>query len=151
MINLRCCLGVSKVSSTSKGHTVELYAKDYTLVMVAEDTGQQEDWYWAVKRLIEEEQRYEDDTEERGEGEDEGGERLDDEDDGYCTLTSGVFKEVVYVFFIRWQQTQSSIINPNLRLPNLIQIENISVCATLSFYIQPPPPFALCFTFGSSP
>ena len=151
MINLRCCLGVSKVSSTSKGHTVELYAKDYTLVMVAEDTGQQEDWYWAVKRLIEEEQRYEDDTEERGEGEDEGGERLDDEDDGYCTLTSGVFKEVVYVFVIRWQQTQSSIINPNLRLPNLIQIENISVCATLSFYIQPPPPFALCFRFGSSP
>ncbi|CAL8283761.1 unnamed protein product [Gadus morhua 'NCC'] len=94
VINLRCCLGVSKVSSTSKGHTVALYAKDYTLVMVAEDTGQQEDWYWAVKRLIEEEQRYEDDTEERGEGEDEGGERLDDEDDGYCTLTSGVFKEV---------------------------------------------------------
>ncbi|XP_059905017.1 insulin receptor substrate 2-like [Gadus macrocephalus] len=94
VINLRCCLGVSKVSSTSKGHTVALYAKDYTLVMVAEDTGQQEDWYWAVKRLIEEERRYEDNAEERGEGEDEGGERLDDEDDGYCTLTSGVFKEV---------------------------------------------------------
>ena len=98
MINLRCCLRVSKVSSTSKGHTVALYAKDYTLVMVAEDTGQQEDWYWTMKRLIEEEKRYEDKTEERGEGEDEGGESLDDEDDGYCSLTSGVFKEVVYGF-----------------------------------------------------
>ena len=111
---------MSKVSSTSKGHTVALYAKDYTLVMVAEDTGQQEDWYRTVKRLIEEEKRYEDNTEERGEGEDEGGEHLEDEDDGYCTLTSGVFKEVVYDFFIRWQQTQLSIINPTLRLPNLI-------------------------------
>ncbi|CAL8289397.1 unnamed protein product [Lota lota] len=94
VIYLRCCLGVSKVSSTSKGHTVVLYAKDYTLVMVAEDTGQQEEWYWTVKRLIEEEKRYEEKTEDRGEGEDEGGERLDEEDDGYCTLSSGVFTEV---------------------------------------------------------
>ena len=93
MISLRCCLGVSKELSASKGHTVALYAKDYTLVMVAEDTGQQEDWYWTMKRMMEEEKRYEDNTAERGEEEDEG-ESLDDEDDGYYSLT-GVFKEVV--------------------------------------------------------
>ncbi|CAL8307801.1 unnamed protein product [Merluccius merluccius] len=94
VICLRCCLGVSKVSSARKGHATALYTKDYTLVMVAADPREQEEWYWAVRRLMEEERRCEDMTAETREGEDQGGDRLEEEDDGYCTLTSGVFKEV---------------------------------------------------------
>ena len=79
MIYLRCCLGVSRSGSSRKGHTVALYAKDQTLVLAAEDQWEQEEWYLAVKRVMEEEH----------------GEGFDEEDDGYCTLPpAAFFKEV---------------------------------------------------------
>nr|XP_046238108.1 insulin receptor substrate 2-A-like [Scatophagus argus] len=84
VIYLSCCLGVSRIGSTRKGHSVAVYAKDQTMVLVAEDHWEQEGWYLAIKRLMEEEQR----DEERGEG-------FDEEDDGYCTLPpAAFFKEV---------------------------------------------------------
>ncbi|XP_051798341.1 insulin receptor substrate 1-like [Acanthochromis polyacanthus] len=80
VIYLRCCLGVSRIGSSRKGHTVALYAKDQTMVLVMEDEQEQESWYVAMKKLMEEEQR------------EEG---LDEEDDGYCTLPpAAFFKEV---------------------------------------------------------
>ncbi|XP_034533588.1 insulin receptor substrate 1-like [Notolabrus celidotus] len=84
LVYLRCCLGVSRVSSSRKGHTVTLYAKDQTVVLVVEDQREQEEWYLAVKKLMEEERT----DEEHGEG-------LDEDDDGYCTLPpAAFFKEV---------------------------------------------------------
>ncbi|XP_044044520.1 insulin receptor substrate 2-like isoform X2 [Siniperca chuatsi] len=84
VIYLRCCLGVSRIGSSRKGHTVALYAKDQTMVLVVEDQWEQEEWYLAIKKLMEEEQK----DEEHGEG-------LDEEDDGYCTLPpAAFFKEV---------------------------------------------------------
>nr|XP_040043171.1 insulin receptor substrate 2-B-like isoform X2 [Gasterosteus aculeatus aculeatus] len=81
---LRCCLGVSRSGSSRKGHTVALYAKDQTMVLVVEDQWEQEAWYLAMRKLMEEERK----DEERGEG-------CDEEDDGYCTLPSAAsFKEV---------------------------------------------------------
>lgn len=80
VIYLRCCLGVSRISSTRRGHTAALYAKDQTVVLVAEDQWEQEEWYLAVKKLIEEERRDE-----------EWGEGLSEEDDGYCTLPAAPF------------------------------------------------------------
>uniref|UniRef100_A0A3B3DCE6 IRS-type PTB domain-containing protein n=1 Tax=Oryzias melastigma TaxID=30732 RepID=A0A3B3DCE6_ORYME len=83
-IYLRCCLGVSRIGDSRRGHTVELYAKDHTLVLLAEDRQQNQDWYVAIKTLMEEEQR----DEEHGGG-------ADEEDDGYFTLPPGAFfKEV---------------------------------------------------------
>ncbi|XP_045915085.1 insulin receptor substrate 2-B-like isoform X1 [Micropterus dolomieu] len=84
VIYLRCCLGVSRIGSSRKGHTVVLYAKDQTMVLVVEDQWEQEEWYLAVKKLMEEELK----DEEHGEG-------FDEEDDGYCTLPpAAFFKEV---------------------------------------------------------
>ncbi|XP_029369483.1 insulin receptor substrate 2-B-like, partial [Echeneis naucrates] len=84
VIYLRCCLGVSRTGSTRKGHTVSVYAPDQTVVMVAEDQHRQDEWYLAIKKLMEEEQKDE-----------EHGEVLDEEDDGYCTLPPAAsFKEV---------------------------------------------------------
>ncbi|XP_065807761.1 insulin receptor substrate 1 [Labrus bergylta] len=84
LIYLRCCLGVSRVSSSRKGQTVTLYAKDQTVVLVVEDQCEQEEWYQAIKKLMEEERKDE-----------ENGERFDEEDDGYCTLPpAAFFKEV---------------------------------------------------------
>lgn len=84
VIYLRCCLGVSRIGSSRKGHTVALYAKDQTMTLVMDNQQQNEDWYAAIKALMEEEQK----DEEHGEGGDE-------EDDGYCTLPSAAsFKEV---------------------------------------------------------
>uniref|UniRef100_A0AAQ5XLQ8 Uncharacterized protein n=1 Tax=Amphiprion ocellaris TaxID=80972 RepID=A0AAQ5XLQ8_AMPOC len=84
VIYLRCCLGVSRIGSSRKGHTVALYAKDQTMVLVMENEQEQEGWYVAMKKLMEEEQR----DEEQEEG-------LDEEDDGYCTLPPATFfKEV---------------------------------------------------------
>ncbi|XP_030265148.1 uncharacterized protein LOC115576732 isoform X2 [Sparus aurata] len=84
VIYLRCCLGVSRTGSTRKGHTVALYAKDQTMVLAVEDQWEQEEWYLAIKKLMEEERR----DEEHGEG-------FDEEDDGYCTLPpAAFFKEV---------------------------------------------------------
>lgn len=61
-----------------------LYAKDQTMVLVLEDQREQEEWYLAMKKLMEEELM----DEEQGEG-------LDEEDDGYCTLPPAAFlKEV---------------------------------------------------------
>lgn len=80
LVYLRCCLGVSRMSSSRKGHTVTLYAKDQTVVLVVEEQLQQEEWYFAIKKLMEEERA----DEERYE-----------EDDGYCTLPPATFfKEV---------------------------------------------------------
>ncbi|TNN53865.1 Insulin receptor substrate 2-B [Liparis tanakae] len=74
----------SNKQGSRKGHTVALYAKDQTLVLVAEDQWEQEDWYLAIKKLMEEERKDE-----------EHGEVFDEEDDGYCTLPSAAFfKEV---------------------------------------------------------
>ncbi|XP_029922900.1 insulin receptor substrate 1-like [Myripristis murdjan] len=81
VIYLRCCLGVRRIANSRKGHIVALYAKDRTMVLVAEDQEEQEEWYVAIKKIIEEERKYE--------------EGLDEEDDGYCTLSPvAVFKEV---------------------------------------------------------
>ncbi|XP_061571908.1 insulin receptor substrate 2-A-like [Cololabis saira] len=83
VIYLRCCLGVSRIGNSRKGHTVALYAKDQTMVLVMEDQQQNEDWYVAIKMLMEEEQK------------DEEHDGLNEEDDGYCTLPSvAFFKEV---------------------------------------------------------
>ncbi|XP_041834885.1 uncharacterized protein LOC121635669 [Melanotaenia boesemani] len=83
-IYLRCCLGVSRIGNSCKGHTVALYANDQTMVLVTEDQQEQDDWYVAIKKLMEEEQK----DEEHGEG-------ADEEDDGYCTLPpAAFFKEV---------------------------------------------------------
>ncbi|KAF0038963.1 hypothetical protein F2P81_009447 [Scophthalmus maximus] len=84
VIYLRCCLGVSRTGSSRRGHTVALYVKDQTIVMVVEDQQEQEEWYTAIKKLMEEERR----DEEHGEG-------FDEDDDGYCTLPpAAFFKEV---------------------------------------------------------
>lgn len=84
VIYLRCCVGVSRIGSTSRGHMVGLYAKGQTIVLVAEDQWEQDEWYLAVKRLMEEERKDE-----------EGGEGLSEEDDGYYTLPpAAFFKEV---------------------------------------------------------
>ncbi|XP_041637436.1 insulin receptor substrate 2-A-like isoform X2 [Cheilinus undulatus] len=80
LIYLRCCLGVSRISSPKKDHAVTLYAKDQTVVLVVEDQWEQEEWYQAIKKLMEEERKDE-----------EQGERLDEEDDGYCTLPPAAF------------------------------------------------------------
>ncbi|RVE75541.1 hypothetical protein OJAV_G00017710 [Oryzias javanicus] len=40
---LRCCLGVSRIGDSRRGHTLELYAKDRTLVLLAEDRQQNQD------------------------------------------------------------------------------------------------------------
>lgn len=83
MIYLRCCLGVSLICSATRGHTVALYAKDQTMVLVADDQWEQEEWYLAVKKLIEEWK-----DEECREG-------FSEEDDGYCTLPPALyFREV---------------------------------------------------------
>ncbi len=57
-----------------------LYAKHQTMVLVVEDQWEQEEWYLAIKKLMEEEQK----DEEHGEG-------FDEEDDGYCTLPPAAF------------------------------------------------------------
>ncbi|XP_049919170.1 insulin receptor substrate 2-B-like [Epinephelus moara] len=83
VIYLRCCISVSRSGSSRKGHTVALYVKDQTMVLVAEDQQEQEEWYLALKKLMEEEQR----------DEEHGG--LYGDDDGYCTLPpAAFFKEV---------------------------------------------------------
>lgn len=93
---LRCCLGVSRSGSSRKGHTVALYAKDQTMVLVVEDQWEQEAWYLAMRKLMEEERK----DEERGEG-------CDEEDDGYCTLPSAAsFKEVCFPPSIRSMETR---------------------------------------------
>lgn len=84
MIYLRCCLGVSRTGSTRKGHTVALYAKDQTMVLVLEDQWEQDEWYLAIKKLMEEERKDE-----------ERGKTFEEEDDGYCTLPpAALYKEV---------------------------------------------------------
>lgn len=81
VIYLRCCLGVSRIGSARRGHTVALYATDQTVALVAEDPWEQEEWYQAVKKLMEEEERKD--------------EEHDEEDDGYCTLPPAAsFREV---------------------------------------------------------
>ncbi|XP_031708214.1 insulin receptor substrate 1-like isoform X2 [Anarrhichthys ocellatus] len=84
VIYLRCCLGVSRSGSARNGRTLALYAKDQTMVLVVEHQWEQEDWYLAIKKLMEEERK----DEEHGEG-------FDEDDDGYCTLPpAAFFKEV---------------------------------------------------------
>lgn len=86
---LRCCLGVSRICSSRRGHTVALYAQDQTMVLVAEDQWEQEEWYLAVKKLIEEWK------------EEECREGFSEEDDGYCTLPAApYFKEVPPPLFL---------------------------------------------------
>lgn len=75
---------MSRLSSARRDHTVALYTKDQTMVLVAEDQLEQEEWYLAVKKLIEEERKDE-----------ESKEGISEEDDGYCTLpATPFFKEV---------------------------------------------------------
>ncbi|XP_058472407.1 insulin receptor substrate 2-A-like [Solea solea] len=84
VIYLRCCLGVSRTGSSRNGHTVALYARDQTMVLVVGDQQEQEAWYFAIKTLMEEERK-----------DDEHGEGCDEDDDGYCTLPpAAFFKEV---------------------------------------------------------
>lgn len=61
-----------------------------------EDQKEQEDWYVALKKLMEEEQN----DEEYGEG-------ADEDDDGYCTLPpAAFFKEVRALFGCSWDHKQ---------------------------------------------
>ncbi|XP_073318229.1 uncharacterized protein [Pagrus major] len=94
VIYLRCCLGVSRTGSTRKGHTVALYAKDQTMVLAVEDQWEQEEWYLAIKKLMEEERK----DEEHGEG-------FDEEDDGYYTLPPAAFFKENYQLFSRYECT----------------------------------------------
>uniref|UniRef100_A0A667Z2L2 Insulin receptor substrate 1-like n=1 Tax=Myripristis murdjan TaxID=586833 RepID=A0A667Z2L2_9TELE len=48
-----------RIANSRKGHIVALYAKDRTMVLVAEDQEEQEEWYVAIKKIIEEERKYE--------------------------------------------------------------------------------------------
>lgn len=74
---------MSRMGSAKAGHTVVLYTKDQTLVLVVEDEWEQDEWYLSIRRLMEEEVK----MEERG--------KTFEEDDGYCTLPPAVyFKEV---------------------------------------------------------
>lgn len=67
---------------------MSLYAKDQTMVLVADDQWEQEEWYQAVKKLIEEWK-----DEECREG-------FSEEDDGYCTLPPApYFREVSTHFY----------------------------------------------------
>ncbi|XP_074483236.1 uncharacterized protein LOC141762950 [Sebastes fasciatus] len=90
VIYLRYCLGVSRSGSSRKGHTVALYAKDQTLVLSVEDQGEQEEWYLAIKKLMEEERK----DEEHGEG-------FEEEDDGYCTLPPAAFFKEVWPVMVK--------------------------------------------------
>ncbi|MEQ2208880.1 hypothetical protein XENOCAPTIV_018170 [Xenoophorus captivus] len=96
VIYLRCCLGVSRSGSSRKGHTVALYEKDQTLVLVMEEQPQEE-WYVAIKKLMEEEQK----DEEHEEG-------FDEEDDGYCTLPPAAFFKEVWPIIVKARGLGSS-------------------------------------------
>ncbi|XP_028983277.2 insulin receptor substrate 2-A-like [Betta splendens] len=85
VIYLRCCLGVSRIGSSRKGHTVALYTKNQTVVLVMEDQQEQDEWYQSVRKLMEEEHKDE-----------EQGQELDEEDDGYCTLPAAAFYKEVW-------------------------------------------------------
>ena len=82
MIYLRCCVGVSRSGSSRKGLTVALYAKTQTVVLVVEEQGEQEAWYLAIKKLMDEEH----------------GAGFDEDDDGYCTLPPAAFFKEVQIF-----------------------------------------------------
>lgn len=91
VIYLRCCLGVSRIGGSRKGHTVVLYAKDQTVVLVMEDQWEQEEWYQAIRKLMEEERK----DDEHGEGFDE------EDDDGYCTLPPAAFFKEVWAVTVK--------------------------------------------------
>ncbi|XP_055082798.1 uncharacterized protein LOC129456810 [Periophthalmus magnuspinnatus] len=83
VIFLRCCLGVSLITSSRKDYKVALYAKNQTLVFVGKDDEEQQEWYTAIKELMEEELQ------------DADREDFDEEDAGYCTLPpASFFKQV---------------------------------------------------------
>lgn len=86
-----CCLGLSRTSSVKKGHAVVLYAKDQTLLLLTKDRREQEEWFLALKKQFEKEQK-----------DGQSGDTFDEEDDGYCTLPpAAIFKEVsAFVFCI---------------------------------------------------
>ncbi|CAK6977490.1 insulin receptor substrate 1-like isoform X1 [Scomber scombrus] len=88
VIYLRCCLGVSRIGSSRKGHTVALYAKDQTMVLVVGDQWEQEEWYMSIKKLMEEEQKDEEHV-------------FDEEDDGYCTLPTAAFVKEVWPVMVK--------------------------------------------------
>ncbi|KAK2856947.1 hypothetical protein Q5P01_005682 [Channa striata] len=90
VIYLRCCLGVSRIGSSRRGHTVALYSKDQTMMLVMEDEQEQDEWYQAVRKLMEEERK----DEENGEG-------FEEEDDGYCTLPSAAFFKEVWPVMVK--------------------------------------------------
>ncbi|KAJ0062245.1 hypothetical protein NL108_002608, partial [Boleophthalmus pectinirostris] len=78
-----CCLGVSLIRSSRKDYKVALYAKDQTIVFVGKDEQEQQEWYTAIKELMEEELQ------------DADREGFDEEDAGYCTLPpASFFKQV---------------------------------------------------------
>ncbi|XP_038154852.1 insulin receptor substrate 1-like [Cyprinodon tularosa] len=90
VIYLPCCLGVSRSGSSRKGHTVALYDKDQTLVLVMEEQQQQDDWYVAIKNLMEGQQK----DEEHEDG-------FEEEDDGYCTLPPAAFFKEVWSVMVK--------------------------------------------------
>lgn len=85
VIYLRCCLGISRISSSRKEYKVALYAKDQTLVFVGKDQQEQHEWYVAIKKLMEEELMDECYTE-----------GYEEEDAGYCTLPPAAFFKQVW-------------------------------------------------------
>ncbi|XP_026219104.1 insulin receptor substrate 2-B-like [Anabas testudineus] len=90
VIYLRCCLGVSRIGSSRNGHTVALYTKDQSMVLVMEDQQEQDEWYLAIKKLMEEERK----NEEHREGFEKG-------DDGYCTLPPAAFFKEVWLVTVK--------------------------------------------------
>ncbi|XP_072306487.1 uncharacterized protein [Eucyclogobius newberryi] len=80
---LRRCLGISLIRSYRKDYKVSLHTKDQTLVFVGKDVQDQQEWYTAIKKQMEEELKDEDE------------EGFDEEDAGYCTLPlSSFYKQV---------------------------------------------------------
>lgn len=78
---------MNRTGSSRKGHTVALYTKAQTMVLVMEDHQEQDEWYLAIRKLMEEERK---------------DEEHEDEDDGYCTLPpAAFFKEVgSFLYFL---------------------------------------------------
>ncbi|XP_055021739.1 uncharacterized protein LOC129412327 isoform X2 [Boleophthalmus pectinirostris] len=94
VIFLRCCLGVSLIRSSRKDYKVALYAKDQTIVFVGKDEQEQQEWYTAIKELMEEELQ------------DADREGFDEEDAGYCTLPpASFFKQLLLWSWYEWAMT----------------------------------------------
>lgn len=100
MIYLSRCLCVSRMGSAKTGRMVALYTKELKLILAMEDTFEQNDWYLSIKRMMEQEQKKEEqktevDQEKILKMEKVEFETEEEEDEGYWTLPpAAFFKEV---------------------------------------------------------